>query len=97
MGSPLSALQEAQDIFGLEFDLSEFDADGGFDDIADDDDDDEEATPEEKSARHKSLKAKRKGSRKSIYQVIIKKIIILRKYLKNTIIIDFVSLYKKNQ
>jgi len=61
-----SALQEAQDIFGLEFDLSEFDADGGFDDMTEEDD--EDLTPEEIAAK-KAKQAKKKGSRKSIYQV----------------------------
>lgn len=63
-----SALQEAQDIFGLEFDLSEFDEDGGYDDI-DDDEDDEELTPEEIAAKKKAKLAKKKLTKKSIYQV----------------------------
>ena len=66
---PFSALQEAQDIFGLEFDLSEFDADGGYDDMAEEDD--EDLTPEEVAAKKKAKQAKKKGSRKSIYQVCL--------------------------
>lgn len=65
-----SALQEAQDIFGLEFDLSEFDEEGGFDDIADDEDD-EDLTPEEITAKKKAKLAKKKFTKKSIYQVLV--------------------------
>jgi len=58
-----SALQEAQDIFGLEFDLSEFDEDAfEEDDEAEYDEDDDEAAP-------KKRKQKKKAPKKSIYQI----------------------------
>ena len=66
--SHFSALQEAQDIFGLEFDLSEFDEDGGLDDD-DDDEDDDDLTAEEITAKKKAKSAKKKFTKKSIYQV----------------------------
>lgn len=61
-----SALQEAQDIFGLEFDLSEFDADA-LDEERDYDEEDIEE--EEAAAIAEQRKKKRKASKKSIYQV----------------------------
>lgn len=61
-------MQEAQDIFGLEFDLSEFDADVE-DDELDDDLDDEDLDEEALIARSQQRKARRKGTKKSIYQV----------------------------
>lgn len=59
-----SALQEAQDIFGLEFDLNELDQyDNDLDQMSDEDyeDDDE--------GRNKKKKKQKKSGRKSIYDV----------------------------
>lgn len=65
-----SALQEAQDIFGLEFDLSEFDAEAAEED-EDEDDDDDDLDEEALIARAQQRKARRKSSKKSIYQVCL--------------------------
>lgn len=61
-----SALQEAQDIFGLEFDLSEFDPDAGFEPV--EEEPDENADPAV-IAKYKAKQIKRRSTKKSIYQI----------------------------
>ena len=61
-----SALQDAQDIFGLEFDLSELEPES--DDLGEGDFD-EDLDEEELVTKIEQRKARKKAMRKSIYQV----------------------------
>uniref|UniRef100_A0A8D8RJL4 Transcription elongation factor SPT6 n=1 Tax=Cacopsylla melanoneura TaxID=428564 RepID=A0A8D8RJL4_9HEMI len=66
-----AALQEAQDIFGVEFDYDEFDRFEEDEDYSDDDEDDEylDEEAEDDPSRRKKKKQRRKVHKKSIFEI----------------------------
>ena len=64
----ISALMEAQDIFGLDFDFDEFEKYGRDDFLSEDDEDEYEEEDEEDGALRRP---KKKSTKKSIYEVSV--------------------------
>ena len=62
----ISALMEAQDIFGLDFDFDEFEKYGRDDFLSEEDEDEYEDEDEEDGAL---IRPKKKSTKKSIYEV----------------------------
>ncbi|XP_074604338.1 transcription elongation factor Spt6 isoform X2 [Brevipalpus obovatus] len=63
------ALQQAQDVFGFEFDFSEFENYDNYDEDEDEEDEYEDEEEEGETPRQRRSKASRKSQRKSIYEV----------------------------